>query len=256
MQQTRRAILAASATLLAARDAAAQSPAIHGRATLRERGALPPGAVLFVELLEATGTQLVRLADATVPVVRQPPVWFTLPYPPASIAAGRQHLVRGWILVDGVAAWASAAPQPVLTQGAGQEVDLVLERAVPGTGPAMLAPTAPSAALVGQVWLAQEIGGLGVLPNYASTLRFRPDGLAQGTTGCNRFAVGYTVDAAGMRFGPLSSTHLRCAPDLEDQDRRLHQALGQVLDWRMDAGGLQLLDAGDVPVLRLVPQAG
>lgn len=124
----------ADASGLAAEDresaATADSRVIRGTATYRERIALPPDAVLEVTLED------VSLADAAareIASVRMknpgnPPFSFELAYDPALIEERQTYAVRAAIRVDGKLMFTTDTFYPVLTRGAGTEVELLLRR--------------------------------------------------------------------------------------------------------------------------------
>jgi copper homeostasis protein (lipoprotein) len=108
----------------------AQSPAITGTVTYRERIALSPTSIVEVRLEDVTR------ADGTPPVVAstrierpgQVPVRFELPYDPRAIQSRGRYAVRATIREGDVDLFASLDTALVLTQGRGSRVDLVLTR--------------------------------------------------------------------------------------------------------------------------------
>lgn len=79
-----------------------------------------------------------------------------------------------------------------------------------------------------------------------------PPPRVSGATGCNRFAGSYALDGATLTFGPLASTKMAC-PDGMEQERAILQALGDVREWRVVDGTLELLDERDAVRLVLDP---
>jgi putative lipoprotein len=145
---------------------------------------------------------------------------------------------------------------PVLTRGAGDNIEVLMVRvatgdsAPPGEAGAAGAPTGATA-LVGPTWVAEDIGGGGVIDYLQSHITFTAEGQAHGFGGCNNFTGGYTLDGATLALGPLASTKKACPPAIMNQETRFHQALGKVRDYRFENGLLVLLDAESVPVMRL-----
>ena len=101
--------------------------AVRGTAMYRERVALPPNAV-FEAILED-----VSRADAKAEVlgrerIESPsvPIRFEIPYDPSRIDERHAYAVRAWILVGGDLRFTSDTVYPVLTRGAGDEVEILL----------------------------------------------------------------------------------------------------------------------------------
>ncbi len=102
---------------------------VTGTVTYRERVALPPTAVVKVQLAdvsrmdamaETIDQQVIRLDG------RQVPVAFRLEYDPAKINQAHSYAVLARIEVDGQLRFISDQRHSVITQGAPTQVDLVL----------------------------------------------------------------------------------------------------------------------------------
>ncbi len=148
--QTVRTLLAGTA-LWGAVWGAAQAGTVEGTATYRERIAVPPGATLFVEL------QDVSLADApavTLAAQRYAltgvPAAFELSYDDALIQDRHRYVVRASVHQDGKLLFTTDTAYPVLTNDAGNSVDLVMVK-VQQRGAAMLENTQ---------WTATEVNGV------------------------------------------------------------------------------------------------
>jgi len=252
MTASRRLALLLPAFLVAP-AARAQAAAITGTATHRERIAIPPGAVLEVELLDVAhqDAPAERIATARIPVERQVPIPFTLPYDPARITPRGRYVVRAVLrLPDGRVIFRTDRVHPVLSGGAGSQVQLLLvaDRARRTRAPAPQGLAGPS-------WVAEDIAGRGVLDRAQSTIVFGADGRAAGRAGCNRFNGRYVLDGAALRIGPLVTTRMACAPEaLREQEHRFLAALDQVRGWRIERGLLMLGDEAGASVLRFARQ--
>ncbi len=240
---THRRLFLAATVALAARGARAQQAAIAGTATYRERVALPPGAVLEVELLDVSrqDAPAVRIAQAVIPAARQVPITFTLSYDPARIEERSAYAVRAEIRVDGRAAFRTDRRFPVLTRGAGTTVELLLVRA---------GDEAAGPALVGPEWIVEDIAGRGMVDRARVSMTFGSDGRVAGSGGCNRFTGGYTLAGAALRFGQVAGTMMACDTDIGDQEQRFHAALAEVRGWRIENGRLHLTDAAGRSLIR------
>lgn len=242
MDTTRRILL----LLGLAAPAAAESAAITGTATYRERIALRSGAVLEVELHDISRADAPsgRIAAVRIPVTGQVPIPFSLPYDPAGVTPGGRYAVRARLLYGDQVAFRSDTVHPVLSMGAGTTVEILLVRARDGAA-------APGAGPVGPLWLAEDIGGRGVVDRLQTTLTLDAAGRAFGSGGCNRFTGGYVLEGATLRFQEMATTQMACVPAAMDQERRFHEALAGVRGWRMENGLLHLTDEAGATILRL-----
>lgn len=127
----------ALSTLSACIQLDTQSAHITGSVTYRERIALPPSAVVKVQLVDVSradapaimiGEQVIK-ADG-----RQVPFAFEIVYDPKRIEERFSYAVQARIEIDGQLHFINDRRYPVLTRGAGQHVDLVL-RAVAAPAP-------------------------------------------------------------------------------------------------------------------------
>lgn len=107
-------------------------------------------------------------------------------------------------------------------------------------------------ALTEHRWLAEDIGGGGVIDNAQTTLAFSSEGRAEGSGGCNQFSGPVSVDGEAMTFGHIASTRKACVPALLDQEQKFLIALAGTRSYSLDGSTLTLLDASGRPVARLM----
>lgn len=116
-----------------------------------------------------------------------------------------------------------------------------------GTVTASMAPRPAHASAVGISgrWLAEDIGGGGVIDRLQTVLEIRDDGAVSGSGGCNRFAGRAEIAGNTIRFGPIAGTRMMCPPASMDQETKFFAALPQAVAWSIDQGTrkLSLLDA-------------
>ncbi len=93
---------------------------------------------------------------------------------------------------------------------------------------------APEESLIGTRWLAEDIGGQGVIDAAQSTLEFRSVADVAGSGGCNGFFGRLELDGQQLRLGPLGSTMRACPEALMDQEQRYLAALEQTRSYRLD----------------------
>ena len=107
-----------------------------------------------------------------------------------------------------------------------------------GAGTALADGTAATAAdalpLAG-AWLAEDIGGAGVVDNLQTTLEIAADGKVSGNGGCNRFTGSATIEGDKIAFGDLGSTMMACEEAAMDQEMKFHAALAAARTFQIDA---------------------
>ncbi|MBR0682792.1 META domain-containing protein [Roseomonas eburnea] len=245
MNATRRAAFAVPIAALAAMAAAiAQDAAITGTVTYRERMALPPGAVLEVDLLDISRADAAaeRIAAMRIEATAQPPIPFTLTFDASRIDERKTYAVAARLLVGGRVLFRNDVAHPVLTRGAGTHAEILLRR---------VATPAGQAALIGPNWIAEDIGGRGVVDRLRTEITFGAEGRAFGSGGCNRFTGGYTLEGERLHFGPMASTNMACTPAAMDQEARFHAALAEIRGYRIENALLHLLDERGDALVRL-----
>ncbi|MGH8618220.1 MAG: META domain-containing protein [Burkholderiales bacterium] len=110
------------------------------------------------------------------------------------------------------------------------------------------APPAPS--LTGTTWVAEDLGGRGVLDRVLTTLTFERDTMAVGTSGCNNYSAPAALDGATLRFGQAAATRRACPPAVMDQEQRFFGVLEETRRYRREGSRLWLLDEQDRPLAR------
>jgi putative lipoprotein len=218
---------------------------ISGSVTWRERMALPDDAALTVELLDVSkqDVKAERLAQLSVPVgSRQVPLVFELPFYPADVRPAHRYTVRATLTRGGELLYTTTTQAPVLTHGAGKQVQLVLQRVQPTSG----------AALENTYWKLIEIAGqpAQVLAGEREAHLLLLDGRASGSSGCNKLMGSYTRAAPDtLRVGPLASTRMACPPGMMAQESALAAAFERTTRYRIAGDTLTLLD-GDTILAR------
>jgi putative lipoprotein len=103
---------------------------------------------------------------------------------------------------------------------------VVLMATLPGCSPNSSGPAAASGpALIGPTWVAEAIGGRGVLDNVRTTMSIDAAGQVTGLGGCNSYSGPARTDDEVLRLGPIISTARGCLPAIEDQERRFFAVL-------------------------------
>jgi heat shock protein HslJ len=91
-------------------------------------------------------------------------------------------------------------------------------------------------------WLAEQIGGTGIVAHVQSTLRVDSDGRASGNAGCNRFTGTASIAGDEVGFGPFAATRRMCPPEVMDQEGRYLAALEAARRFVVENGALRLRD--------------
>jgi len=247
----RRAMLSLAAMGALATPAFAARDMLHGRVFFRERMALPPRAMVEVRLVDVSRADAPSLTIARTRFAAEGrnPIPFVISYDPARILPGRRYGVQARISDGRRLLFISTQAYPVLTGGPDlpntRPLEIRVDRTRGAEGPRTPQPATP----VGR-WLAEDIGGRGVLDRAQSTLEIAADGGVAGSGGCNRFFGQAKFDGVMIAFGQLGSTQMACAPAQMDQERRYFKALESARSWRIDPARrkLHLLSAGGAPV--------
>lgn len=131
-------------------------------------------------------------------------------------------------------------------------ITIVLAAAVAVLFSAAGARAQEPAGLTDVMWLAEDIGGGGVVDNLQSTLRIEPSGRVSGSSGCNRYNGMAKIDGSTIAFGPQATSRKMCPPAIMDQERKFLDALAQAKSFEIEETFLRLLSEDGVALLRLV----
>ncbi|MDH7796232.1 MULTISPECIES: YbaY family lipoprotein [unclassified Beijerinckia] len=257
----RRTTLAIAVAVLAAAfhtaPAAAKSRSLSGTVTYRERMALPPSSLVEVQLVD------ISLADAPARVLarttlwprRQVPLRYRLRYDDTQIIANHTYALQARITLGGRLLFINTTRHSLSADGlaGGREgfgdTDILVERVA--DSPRTQEPAAP--ARPDGRWLAEDIGGGGVIDRLQTVLEIAPNGAVSGSGGCNRMVGKANIAGDRLSFGPIASTKMACPPAAMNQEAKFFAALADVRAWRVDAirQKLILLDAQGRTIITL-----
>jgi putative lipoprotein len=234
------ALGAISALACVAAEAAPR--ALRGTLAYRERIALPPNARAEVELIDAARADAPAtiVAQAVVAPAGQPPIRYELNFDDSSLSPRGRYAVQARIKVDDRLLFVTTQRNPLPPPGA--DANLMLQ--------AVRAPRPAAAQWTGR-WLAEDIGGGGVLDRAQSVIEIAADGRVAGSGGCNRIFGRATFDGASVAFGAMGATRMACAPALMMQEAKFLAALRDARAWRADPARrkLVLLDAAGAALI-------
>ena len=222
-------------------------PSIAGTVSYRERVALPPDAVVEVQLLDVSRQDApsIIIAAASFPTRdRQVPIPFTLSYDPSKIIEKHSYAVRAVIRSEGTVIFMSTSRYSVITHGNLSRADLMLMR--------VGRTNAGTDVLVGTAWSLEDLGGAGVMDRVPATLVFSADGAVTGTASCNQFHSTVTVLTGSVTFNPLATTRKMCAEAVMHQEARYVEALRAADRFEVKGEFLSIHAAGRPQPLRFI----
>ncbi len=209
--------------LLLSNEAMAEQGTISVTAGYRERIALPPDAILEVELLD------VSRADApstTLSYMRfkqdRVPFDIPLPYDPALIDERFTYVVAARIRSGGSVIFRTTSAYPVLTRGAGDQVDLLLQKMPAQEN----AHSSGNNRIMGIEWAVFEIGGRVFIGDDPPEIVFQEDGHFSLFGGCNRFSGKAEIGNGTVTFpAAFAGTRRACAPTVNKLENDVLDAL-------------------------------
>jgi putative lipoprotein len=104
--------------------------------------------------------------------------------------------------------------------------------------------------MVGEEWLAEDIGGRGVVDNVRTTINVGAGGEVTGSGGCNRLRGTAQIDGSSLAFGPMATTRMMCPPAVMDQEGKFLHALDLTREFRLDGPYLKFLDRDGAELVR------
>lgn len=219
--------------LLCAADAPSGTRSVSVVATFRERLMLPPGAVLYVKLGEASQSAFEAPPIATATVLNpHVPVTLSLAYDSSNIDPGHAYGVSARIVLNGEMWFATDGAAGVITQGKPEHLDLLLKR---------VAPDSP-ANLEDRRWTLSEMNGKFFAAGNAPYLDLS-GGHVSGSGGCNHMAGGYKLNGNAIAFSAGAVTMMACLrADVAQNETAFFRTLQYVRYWSVSGNRLELLD--------------
>ena len=233
--------------------------AVVGTVAYRQRVALPPDAMVEVQLQDTTRADAAArtIGQATIPTRgAQVPIPFRVEYDPASIDPSHSYSVRANINVGGKLLFSSPTMYPVLTRGAGNEAAIEVYMIMPANAAAN--PGAkPAASLENTFWKLVAIGDTPAIALPAprgAGFTLHPGGRLSGSGGCNRLLGKYEISADALRLVPSGTTMMACADDSMLQEGDFLSALKMTTGYRITGDTLELRN-GDRVLARFMAES-
>jgi putative lipoprotein len=221
----------------------AAEKALKGEVTYRERIALPPNAVLSVQLAD------VSLADAPAKIVGeqkltpagQVPISFMVTFDPSRIQQRMTYALQAKITVGDRLLFISDERHQVdpLTDA---PQTIMLKMVTPSTE--------PMASVLGQLWLLDYVDGVGAITAPQATFRVSEAGKAGGNGPCNSYFATANLDGQKIAISDIGSTYKACAPEVMAEEKALFEALAKAASYKVDAGKLTIADGNGREILR------
>lgn len=225
----------------------ARAGMLSGEVFYRERVALPPNAVLEVSLVDVTrpGGLGDLVASVQMRANRQVPIAFEIRYGDGDVDLRRSYAVRANIVADGRLLFVNARPQYVLTQGHPNSVRILMA--------AVMSLAADERnAVVGRGWLAEDIGGGGVVDRVRTTIAIGADGEVTGSGGCNMLRGTAQINGISLAFGTIATTRKLCPPAVMDQEGKFLRALDLTREFRLEDPHLKFLGGDGAELARFI----
>lgn len=221
----------------------AAEKAVKGEVVYRERIALPPNAVLSVQLAD------VSLADAPAPIIGeqkvspagQVPISFEIRFDSSAIRPRMTYALQARITVDDKLMFISDTSHQVdpLTDAP----QTILLKMVPQA-------SAEPAPVFGQSWVVEYVDGIGAIADPRATFRISEAGKAGGSGPCNVYFATAKVEGRSIAISNIGSTFKACAPEVMAEEKAMFEALSKAASFRIDAGKLIIADKDNRDVLR------
>ncbi len=228
---------------LIAPAAQAETRVLDGTVTYREKMLLPPGARVQVQLAD------VSLADAPAKVLGETtftpktpvPLRFRIKYDDRNVTPNHSYALQARITLGDELLFTNTSRHAVFGDQP-DATEILVERVGPGQVDPLPLPAYPTGE-----WLAEDIGGKGVLDRAQSTLVLGKDGAVTGSGGCNRLMAKVRFERSGIAISDLAATRRLCEEPLNKQEMRFFKALTAARQWQLDdaTGKLTLLDNDD-----------
>ena len=201
---------------------------VTGTVTYREPISLSSAAELEVKILDVSlqDVAAIELGATTIMNPGQVPIEFEVEYNRADIIENHRYAVRATIYEQGRMRFTTDTHYPVLTNGAGTQVSIMMIAVSPELGIGTQSLTETRWELI----TAYDV-------DYRATedqpvpfiLLSETNNSIKGSSGCNNFAGTYMLSNNTLQLGPLAMTMMACIDnELMETERRFTQALDKM----------------------------
>lgn len=217
---------------------------VRGEVFYRERIALPPNAVLSVQLAD------VSLADAPAAILGeqkivpagQVPIKFEIKFDPSVVQTNMSYALQARITVDDKL-WFVTDTRHQVDPLLQEPQTVMVKKVAQQDEPAALT-------IFGTDWVAEQVDGVEALPERRATFRIEQTGAITGKGFCNGYFASAKIDGSSLVIGQAGSTQMACEPELMAADAALFEAFAKAASYNADADGLVIADKDGRAVLR------
>lgn len=236
-------VLAISFLTFLATTLVATGGTVTGSATYLQKIALHPGTTLTVSLLD------ISLADAPAKtlaskeyVVDAVPVAFSLDYDDTEIDARFTYSIDAEMRHDDELIFRSTTIVPVITNGAPNHVDIVLEMIRVSELP-----------LEDTFWEIQSILGKEITTDRKPTIRFAKDSVVAIDTTCNKMSGKIAIESQTVTFAEnMMSTLMACPDPYNSLEIEIKSALPSITNYHARSAVMEFLNEANEVVFGLV----
>jgi putative lipoprotein len=221
---------------------------LHGEVLYRERIALPPNAMLSVQLADVSRADAPAtiLGEQKIEPAGQVPIKFEIRFDPSAIQTNMTYALQARITVDDKLWFITDTRHQVdpLTD----EPQAVLLTRVDGQVQSDVGQT-----IYGKDWRIEQVDGIAALPEHQATFRIEEGGAIGGKGFCNGYFASAKIDAEKIAIGQGGATQMACSPELMAADRALFDAFAKAASFRADSESLSIADEDGRDILRFSP---
>lgn len=218
---------------------------VSGEVLYRERIALPPNAVLTVQLADMSlaGAAAAIIGKQVIAPAGQVPIKFAIAFDPARIRPGMRYALHASISVDGTV-WFINDVRYELDPLAEATQSMVLKMVRRSETPA-------SPSIFDTTWVVDAIEGAAVEGDARPTFAVSADGMVSGSGPCNRYFGTAEVRDGTIEIAEIGATFMACATHLMEQEKTFLDTLRRAAAFRIRGGTLVLVDGAGKDILRL-----
>lgn len=88
--------------------------------------------------------------------------------------------------------------------------------------------------LAGSSWQIEDVDSGGIIDKANLTVNFGEEGWVSGSSGCNSYTGGYSVNGYELELGELAATMMACPEAIMDLESKFLDVLGGAIDFSID----------------------